>query len=83
MATATKFSKSICIDSDTNDYVSRTMDGYKSENARLTGLIREAIVMEINKKLDAEAEAFYAVANQHRTGTLDFQNAALTSFDRE
>jgi hypothetical protein len=39
---------------------------------------------ERNEKLESEAVAFFAVGQPEcRTGTLDFQEAALRTFDRD
>jgi hypothetical protein len=83
MASAVKIPKSITIDSDINEYVGNTKRDRQSENARISELLRRAVIDETNERLDAEAEAFYAEANKHRTGTLAFQKAALQTFDRD
>lgn len=84
MASPAKIPKSIIIDSDLNEYVVVTRaDRQQSENARMGELMRIGAIQELNARLDAEAEAFYAEANKHRAGTLAFQNAALNTFDRD
>jgi hypothetical protein len=83
MASSAKIPKSIIIDSDLNEYVVATKGDRQSDNSRITELLRLAVTQEINARLDAEAEAFYAEANKHRTGTLAFQEAALNTFSRD
>jgi hypothetical protein len=83
MATAGKVTKSITIDPDLSDYVSSTKREHQSDSARISELIRRAMLQEINESLESEAEAFYQEANKHRTGTLAFQEAALRTFERD
>lgn len=83
MASSAKIPKSITIDSDLNEYVGNTRGAHQSESARISELLRRAMLEEINEVLELEAEAFYAEANKHRTGTLAFQEAALRTFNRD
>jgi hypothetical protein len=75
--------KSYTIDPEVDSYVATTKgDGSASE--RVNALLKRAIMQEQGEKLEAEAAAFFSVAKaKRRKGTLDFQLAALRTFERD
>lgn len=75
--------KSFTIDPEIDEYVAATK-GERSASERVNELLRRAMTLERDEKLEAEAAAFFAVAQgRHRKGTLDFQRAALRTFERD
>jgi hypothetical protein len=83
MKTATRMIKSYTIDPEIDEYVAITK-GERSASERVNALLRRAMIQERNEELEAEAAAFFAAApGKPRKGTLDFQKAALRTFDRD
>lgn len=83
MKTATRMVKSFTIDPEIDEYVAATK-GERSASERVNELLRRAMAQERDEKLEAEAAAFFAVAQgRRRKGTLDFQRAALRTFERD
>jgi hypothetical protein len=83
MKSAAKMIKSYTIDSEIGHYVAATK-GDRSASERVNDLLRRAIIQERDEKLEAEAKAFFAAAQgKRRRGSLDFQEAALRTFDRD
>jgi hypothetical protein len=83
MKTATKLIKSYTIDPEIGEYVATTK-GSRSASERVNALLRRAMIQEQDEKLEAEAAAFFAAARgKRRKGDLDFQEAALRTFDRD
>ncbi len=82
MSPTLKMAKSFTIEPAINDYVTTTK-GSHSASERVNELLKRAMLEEQNERLEAEAAAFFAEANKHRTGTLAFQEAALSTFDRD
>jgi hypothetical protein len=75
--------KSYTIDPEIDEYVANTK-GDLSASERVNALLRRAMIQERNEELEAEAASFFAPApGKHRKGTLDFQKAALRTFDRD
>jgi hypothetical protein len=75
--------KSFTIDPEIDEYVAATK-GERSASERVNELLRRAMIQERDEKLEAEAAAFFAVApGRRRKGTLDFQRAALRTFERD
>jgi hypothetical protein len=75
--------KSFTIDPEIDEYVAATK-GERSASERVNELLRRAMAQERDEKLEAEAAAFFAVAQgRRRKGTLDFQRAALRTFERD
>ncbi|MFZ0771626.1 MAG: hypothetical protein ACLP56_12485 [Candidatus Sulfotelmatobacter sp.] len=83
MKTATKLAKTYTIDPEIGDYVAATKGG-RSASERVNALLKRAIIQERDEKLEAEAAAFFATAQgKRRKAALDFQEAALRTFDRD
>jgi len=83
MKIAARMIKSYTIDPEIGEYVATTK-GERSASERVNALLRRAMIQERDEKLEAEAAAFFAVAQgKRRKGTLDFQEAALRTFDRD
>jgi hypothetical protein len=83
MRTATRLVKSYTIDPEIGEYVATTR-GEHSASERVNALLRRAMIQERAEKLEAEAAAFFAVSQgKRRKGTLDFQEAALRTFERD
>jgi len=75
--------KTYTIDPELDDYVVTTK-GVRSASERVNALLRRAMIQERDEKLEAEASAFFSAARgKRRKGTLDFQEAALRTFDRD
>jgi hypothetical protein len=82
MSSTLKIAKSFTIEPAVNEYVTATK-GSQSASERVNELLKRAIIEEQNERLETEAAAFFAEANKHRAGTLAFQEAALSTFDRD
>jgi hypothetical protein len=83
MKLAAKVIKSYTIDPEIGEYVASTK-GDRSASERVNSLLRRAMNQERDEKLTAEAAAFFSAAKRkNRKGTLDFQEAALRTFDRD
>ena len=83
MRTATRTIKTYTIDPEIDEYVASTKAG-RSASERVNSLLRRAMLQERNEKLEAEAAAFFEAARgKRRKSTLDFQEAALRTFDRD
>jgi hypothetical protein len=75
--------KTFTIDPEIDEYVAATK-GERSASERVNALLRRAMIQERDEKLEAEAAAFFAVAQgKRRKGTSDFQEASLRTFDRD
>lgn len=75
--------RSYSVDPEIDEYVATTK-GDRSASERVNVLLRRAMMLERDEKLEAEAAAFFASARGgNRKGTLDFQAAALRTFDRD
>jgi hypothetical protein len=83
MKTATRMVKSYTIDPEIAEYVPNTK-GDRSASERVNAWLRRAMLQERDENLEAEAAAFFAVAKgMRRKATLEFQEAALRTFDRD
>jgi hypothetical protein len=82
MSSTARVPKSFTIDKDVDGYVSATK-GEHSKSERVNELLRRAIAQERREKLAQEAAVFYAAEAEHRTGTLAFQDAALSVWERD
>jgi len=83
MKQATRMIKTYTIDPELDEYVVATK-GARSASERVNALLRRAMIQERDEKLEAEAAAFFSAARgKRRKGTLDFQEAALRTFDRD
>jgi hypothetical protein len=83
MKPALRMIKTYTIDPEIDEYVVATK-GERSASERVNGLLRRAMLQERDEKLEAEAAAFFAAAQgKRRKGTLDFQEAALRTFNRD
>jgi hypothetical protein len=82
MPSAARVPKSFTIDKDVDKYVSATK-GEHSKSERVNELLRRAIAQENREKFAQEAATFYAAEAEHRTGTLAFQTAALSVWERD
>lgn len=83
MKTVTRMIKTYTIDPELGEYVATTKGG-RSASERVNALLRRAMIQERNEKLEAEAAAFFSAAQEkRRKSTLDFQEAALSTFDRD
>ena len=82
MSSTVRVSKSFTIEPEIDSYVSKTK-GNRSASERVNELLKRAILDEQHDKLEAEAAAFFAEANQHRSGTKALQKAALRTFERD
>ena len=83
MKNATRMVKSYSIDPEIGEYVAATK-GNISASERVNDLLRRAIIQEQEEKLEAEAAAFFAsLKGKRRKTTLDFQRAALRTFERD
>jgi hypothetical protein len=75
--------KTYTIDPEIDKYVAATK-GERSASERVNELLRRAMLQERDEKLEAEAAAFFAASQgKRRKGTLDFQEAALRTFNRD
>jgi len=78
-----KISMSFTIEPEISEYVAHTK-GASSASARVNDLLRRAIVQEKYERLEAEAEAFFAVAGaKERKETHAFQTAAIRTLERD
>jgi hypothetical protein len=82
MSSSARIPKSFTIDKDVDGYVSATK-GEHSKSERVNELLRRAIAQERREKFAQEAAVFYAAEVEHRTGTLAFQEAALSVWARD
>jgi hypothetical protein len=83
MKSATRMVKSYSIDPEIGEYVAATK-GDISASERVNDLLRRAIIQEREEKLEAEAAAFFAsLKGKRRKTALDFQRAALRTFERD
>jgi hypothetical protein len=83
MKITTRVIKTYTIDPEIDEYVAATK-GERSASERVNALLRRAMLQERQEKLETEAAAFFAAARgKHRKGTLDFQEAALRTFNRD
>jgi hypothetical protein len=75
--------KTYTIDPELDAYVATTK-GDASASERVNELLRRAMLQERDERLETEAAAFFsATQNKRRKGTLDFQQAALRTLDRD
>jgi hypothetical protein len=83
MKTATRMIKTYTIDPEVDRYVASTK-GASSASERVNELLKRAMLQEREEALEAEAATFFgARQGRHRKNTLDFQKAALRTFDRD
>jgi hypothetical protein len=83
MKTATRMIKTYTIDPEVDQYVAATK-GAHSASERVNALLRRAMLQEREEALDAEAAVFFASRQgKGRRDALDFQKAALRTFDRD
>jgi hypothetical protein len=83
MRTTTRITKSYTVDPEIDAYVSVTK-GKLSASERINALLKRAIMQEHKEKLESEAAIFFAaVQTKERKSTLDFQQAALRTLDRD
>ena len=75
-------SKSFTIDPEIDEYVSSTK-GNGSASERVNELLKRAILLEQNEKLESEAAAFYAGSPEPRAEAKAFQKAALRTLNRD
>jgi hypothetical protein len=75
--------KTYTIDPEVDEYVVTTK-GECSASERVNALLRRAMLQERDEMLEAEAAVFFAAAQaKRRKGTLEFQEAALRTFNRD
>lgn len=80
---AMKLAKSFTIEPEINEFVTRTK-GEQSASERVNDLLRRAMLQEKYERLEAEAKAFFAAADEkERKGTQAFQTAAIRTFNRD
>jgi hypothetical protein len=78
-----RISKSFTIDPEITGYVAETK-GEQSASERVNELLRRAILEEQYERLEAEAKAFYGIADaKGRKETRAFQRAAIRTFKRD
>jgi hypothetical protein len=83
MKTAARMIKTYTIDPEIDEYVATTK-GELSASERVNELLKRAMLQERDEKLETEAAAFFAAAQgKRRKSTLDFQEAALRTFNRD
>lgn len=74
---------SFTLDKDLLDYLSRTRRG-RSRSQRVNELLRQAVEIEKERRLEAEAAAFFRTAPpSERAETRAFQRTARKSWDRD
>jgi hypothetical protein len=74
--------KTYTIDPEVDQYVAATK-GAHSASERVNALLRRAMLQEREEALDAEAAVFFASRQGKGRDALDFQKAALRTFDRD
>lgn len=78
-----RISKSFTIDPEITGYVAETK-GEQSASERVNELLRRAILEEQYERLEAEAKAFYGIADaKERKEARAFQRAAIRTFKRD
>lgn len=78
-----RISKSFTIEPEISEYVTSTK-GKRSSSERVNDLLRRAMLQEKYERLEAEAEAFFAIGGaKERRETRAFQTAAVRTFQRD
>lgn len=78
-----RISKSFTIEPEISEYVTSTR-GKRSASERVNDLLRRAMLQEKYERLEAQAQAFFAVAaSLERKQSHAFQKAAVRAFKRD